>query len=54
VEAALLWTAAGYRFSLIKRDEDNGLRLLDLNGDGADDVIFSNAERYRLALMVRA
>jgi putative membrane-bound dehydrogenase-like protein len=32
--------------------EDNGLRLLDLNGDGADDMIFSNAERYRLALMV--
>ena len=32
--------------------EDNGLRLRDLNGDGADDLIFSNTERYGLALMV--
>ena len=34
------------------RGEDNGLRFVDLNGDGADDVIFSNEERYHLALMV--
>ncbi len=26
--------------------EDNGLRFADLNGDGHDDVIFSNAERF--------
>lgn len=34
------------------RGEDNGLRFVDFNGDGADDLIFSNEERYHLALMV--
>ena len=34
------------------RGEDNGLRFVDFNGDGADDLIFSNDERYHLALMV--
>lgn len=34
------------------RGEDNGLRFVDFNGDGADDLIFSNEDRYHLALMV--
>ncbi|MBK8000994.1 MAG: VCBS repeat-containing protein [Verrucomicrobia bacterium] len=34
------------------RGEDNGLRFVDFNADGADDLIFSNEERYHLALMV--
>ncbi len=34
------------------RGEDNGLRFVDFNGDEADDVIFSNEDRYHLALMV--
>lgn len=25
---------------------DNGVRFVDLNGDGHDDIVFSNAERY--------
>ena len=25
---------------------DNGVRFVDLNGDGYDDIVFSNAERY--------
>lgn len=35
-----------------ERGEDNGLRFVDFNGDGADDVIFSNEHSYHLALMV--
>jgi len=34
------------------RGEDHGLRFVNLNGDGADDLIFSNEERYLIALMV--
>jgi putative membrane-bound dehydrogenase-like protein len=30
--------------------EDNGLRFIDINEDGHDDVIFSNEERYSLHL----
>ena len=29
---------------------DNGLRYVDINGDGHDDLIFSNAERYGVYL----
>jgi len=32
--------------------KDNGLRFVDVNGDGFEDVIFSNAERYSLHLYV--
>ena len=32
--------------------EDNGLRFIDLNEDGHDDVIFSNEERYSLHLYI--
>ncbi len=32
--------------------KDNGLRFVDINEDGFDDVIFSNAERYSLNLYV--
>lgn len=29
---------------------DNGVRLVDLNGDGHDDIVFSNGERYGVYL----
>ena len=29
---------------------DAGLRFVDLNGDGFDDVLFSNSERYSIHL----
>lgn len=29
---------------------DNGVRFVDLNGDGFDDIVFSNAERYGVYL----
>jgi hypothetical protein len=32
--------------------QDNGLRFVDLNEDGADDVVFSNDESYSTHLMV--
>ncbi|HEY1173642.1 MAG TPA: PVC-type heme-binding CxxCH protein [Verrucomicrobiae bacterium] len=32
--------------------KDNGLRFVDINEDGFEDVIFSNAERYSLNLYV--
>ncbi len=32
--------------------KDNGLRFVDINEDGFEDVIFSNAERYSLHLYV--
>ncbi len=32
--------------------EDNGLRFADLNGDGHDDVVFSNEQRYGVWLYV--
>ncbi len=31
---------------------DNGLRFVDVNGDGFDDVIFSNQKRYSLHLFI--
>ncbi len=51
------WTRKTYRLpggaSIVNaRGEDNGLRFVDLNGDGAEDVIFSNEESYLIALMV--
>jgi putative membrane-bound dehydrogenase-like protein len=30
--------------------QDNGVRFVDLNGDGFDDIVFSNAERYGVYL----
>jgi len=30
--------------------KDNGLRFVDLNGDGYEDIVFSNAERYGVYL----
>ena len=35
---------------LNERGEDNGLRFVDLNGDGFDDILFSNEERYGIYL----
>src|SRR6187401_1443470 len=29
---------------------DNGVRFLDLNGDGHEDIVFSNGERYGVYL----
>jgi hypothetical protein len=29
---------------------DNGVRFVDINGDGHDDLVFSNAERYGVYL----
>jgi putative membrane-bound dehydrogenase-like protein len=34
------------------KGEDNGLRFVDVNEDGHDDVIFSNEERYSLHLFI--
>src|SRR6266849_1274367 len=36
------------RLHLVAGGNVNGLRFVDLNGDGYDDVIFSNAELYSL------
>ncbi len=36
------------------RGRDAGLRFVDLNADGFDDVIFSNAERYSINLYIPA
>ena len=39
--------------SLVNKDGlDNGLRFIDINDDGYDDVIFSNEERYSLHLYI--
>ncbi|MDQ3623652.1 MAG: FG-GAP-like repeat-containing protein, partial [Verrucomicrobiota bacterium] len=38
---------------LNERGEDNGLRFVDLNGDGFDDVLFSNEERYGIYLWAK-
>ncbi len=32
------------------RGRDNGVRFVDLNGDGYDDIVFSNGERYGIYL----
>jgi putative membrane-bound dehydrogenase-like protein len=32
--------------------QDNGLRFVDLNDDGYDDVVFSNQDRYSVSLFV--
>src|SRR5437764_342975 len=29
---------------------DNGVRFVDINGDGFDDIVFSNSERYGVYL----
>ncbi len=34
-------------------DHDAGLRFVDLNGDGFDDVLFSNPERYAIHLWTK-
>jgi hypothetical protein len=35
-----------------ERGEDNGLRFVDLNGDGHDDIVFSNEDRFAVWLHV--
>jgi putative membrane-bound dehydrogenase-like protein len=59
-QAAFRWTEQGWKplpfalpegTSLVNvTGQDNGLRFVDLDEDGRDDVIFSNDERYSLHL----
>ncbi len=51
------WRELGYRLpdgtALVDaQGRDAGLRLVDINGDGYDDALFSNADRYSLHLFV--
>ncbi|HET6409975.1 MAG TPA: FG-GAP-like repeat-containing protein, partial [Chthoniobacteraceae bacterium] len=52
------WESAGYALppGVTLVDElgrDNGLRFVDLNADGFDDVFFSNAQRYDIHLWAK-
>lgn len=56
-EAERAWAALPYALpagmtQVDDQGRDAGLRFVDVNGDGRDDVIFSNAERYALHLFV--
>lgn len=49
------WEKADYSlpagvFVVDKRGHDAGLRFIDLNGDGFDDVLFSNPQRFAIHL----
>ena len=55
--SAHLWHREGYSFpagtALVDgQGRDRGLRFLDLNRDGADDVVFSGEESYSIHLMI--
>jgi putative membrane-bound dehydrogenase-like protein len=50
-KADLVWPEG---VSLVnERGEDNGLRFVDLNGDGCDDLVFSNEERSGIWLWAK-
>ncbi len=50
-KADLVWPKG---VSLVnERGEDNGLRFVDLNGDGTDDILFSNEERVAIHLWAK-
>ncbi len=50
-KADLVWPEG---VSLVnERGEDNGLRFVDLNGDGFDDIVFSNEERSAIHLWAK-
>jgi putative membrane-bound dehydrogenase-like protein len=44
------WTIPGGVRFVDGEGRDAGLRFVDLNGDGFDDILFSNAERYAIHL----
>lgn len=51
------WSPAGFtlppQVSIVNENgEDNGARFVDVNGDGLDDLIFSNEERYSFHLFI--
>lgn len=55
VETSKTWAKAGYALPpgvqwVDANGRDAGLRFVDLNGDGFDDVLFSNSERYSIHL----
>lgn len=57
-EAAQAWTDAGYRLPegvemLDLQGNDAGLRFIDLNGDGFDDIFFSNPDRFAIHLWTK-
>lgn len=57
-EKAQRWEPAAFALPasvalLNERNEDNGLRFADFNGDGFDDVFFSNEQRYGIHLWTR-
>jgi len=52
------WTKAGFQLPdgvtvLDANGADVGLRFVDLNGDGFDDILFSNARRYGIYLWTK-
>ncbi|MCW5553500.1 MAG: HEAT repeat domain-containing protein [Verrucomicrobiae bacterium] len=44
------WTIPEGVMLVDREGRDAGLRFVDLNGDGFDDILFSNAERYAIHL----
>ncbi|MGA1237103.1 MAG: PVC-type heme-binding CxxCH protein [Limisphaerales bacterium] len=58
VEGEDAWIDAGYGLpdgipAPRKRGEDTGLRFVDLNADGFDDLVFSDADRYAVYLWTK-
>ncbi|MSU36973.1 MAG: c-type cytochrome [Pedosphaera sp.] len=56
--ATKAWLDAGYRLPegvemLDRLGRDAGLRFVDLNGDGFDDILFSNPERFAIHLWTK-
>jgi len=58
VESKKAWEDAGYQLpdgvTLVdEQGNDAGLRFLDLNGDGFDDILFSNSKGYAIHLWTK-
>ncbi|MHB1305777.1 MAG: PVC-type heme-binding CxxCH protein [Limisphaerales bacterium] len=58
VAATSTWEEADYRLPdevtrVDAQERDAGLRFVDLNGDGFDDVLFANADRYAIHLWTK-